>query len=95
LFGSYFAWLAECLPFLFPRHLECPLVELFVACLRLSCGTSAMADSWGGVCRQCVAIVADVPTSVLLATVLATVVGLSVLVSWSSLVPAPGARKPS
>ncbi|OQD73428.1 hypothetical protein PENDEC_c015G05761 [Penicillium decumbens] len=39
-----------------------------------------MADSWGGVCRQCVAIVADVPTSVLLATVLATVVGLSVLV---------------
>ncbi|KAJ5191219.1 Dolichyl-phosphate beta-glucosyltransferase [Penicillium cinerascens] len=38
-----------------------------------------MADSWGVVCRQCVAIIADVPTSVLLATVLATVLGLFVL----------------
>jgi hypothetical protein len=52
-----------------------------------------MADSLGGVCRQCVAAIADVPSSVLLATVLATVLGLLVLVSRSPLVPAPSARE--
>lgn len=51
-----------------------------------------MADSWSGVCRQCVAVIATVPTSVLLTTVLATVLGLIVLVSRSPPVLAPGAR---
>lgn len=44
-----------------------------------------MADSWGDICRQCVAVVADVPASVLLGTVLATALGVFVLVSRSRL----------
>lgn len=50
-----------------------------------------MAESWGDICRQCVAVVADVPASVLLGTVLATALGVFVLVSRSPLA-APGAR---
>lgn len=50
-----------------------------------------MAESWGQVCRQCVDVVADVPISVLLVTVLATFAGLMVLVSRLRLV-SPVAR---
>lgn len=44
-----------------------------------------MDDTWGQICHQCVDVVADVPVSVLLVTLLATVVGLFVLVSRSRL----------
>lgn len=41
-------------------------------------------DSWDAVCRQCVTAVSDVPPSILLATVVATAMGLFVLVSSRS-----------
>lgn len=40
-----------------------------------------MIDSWVQVCRHCVDVIVDVPPSVLLITVLATSLGLFVLVS--------------
>lgn len=40
-----------------------------------------MADSLADICRSCVTVVADVPPVILLATLLATALGLLVLVS--------------
>lgn len=53
-----------------------------------------MADSWGPICGHCLDVLADVPASILLATVLATAVGLFVLVSRSLRAFAPTARRP-
>ncbi|KAJ6107898.1 Dolichyl-phosphate beta-glucosyltransferase [Penicillium sp. IBT 18751x] len=53
-----------------------------------------MADTWSGVCRQCVAIIADIPTPVLLTTGLATVLGLIVLFYTFLSFVAPVPREP-
>lgn len=47
-----------------------------------------MADSWSDICRQCVSTVAEVPVYILLGSLLATSLGVFVLVSSSSLLPA-------
>jgi hypothetical protein len=44
-----------------------------------------MAEFWSTVCRQCVSAVSDVPASILLASVVATALGLFVLVSSAAL----------
>ncbi|KAJ5665567.1 CAZyme family GT2 [Penicillium maclennaniae] len=53
-----------------------------------------MADTWSGVCRQCVAVIADIPTPVLLTTGLATVLGLIVLFYTFLSFVAPVPREP-
>jgi hypothetical protein len=47
-----------------------------------------MADSWSDMCRQCVSTVAEAPAYILLGSLIATSIGVFILVSSSSLLPA-------
>ncbi|KAJ5176723.1 Dolichyl-phosphate beta-glucosyltransferase [Penicillium canariense] len=53
-----------------------------------------MTESWANICRQCVTVVADVPASILLVTLLATLLGLFVLFFLFLFIVAPTPREP-